>query len=111
MAKEEIVTVDKERTVDETATTDTAATDTNLTTADDTTATDTAGAAAAATPYPGYGYAPPTDEQIAMGLRSNALQMAAYPGNHEAKEPIASVLARAEAYRLYMETGETGIVA
>jgi hypothetical protein len=74
-------------------------------------ATDTAGAAAGATPYRGYGYAPPTPEQIAMGLRSNALQLAAYPGNHEAKEPIASVLARAEAYRLYMETGETGIVA
>lgn len=53
----------------------------------------------------------PSAEERAQSMRANALQMASYGGIHEAKEPIAAILARAEAYRAYMETGETGIVA
>jgi hypothetical protein len=43
--------------------------------------------------------------------RQRALELATYGGSGEHKEPIKSVLARAEAYRSYVETGETGIVA
>lgn len=42
--------------------------------------------------------------------RAEALRMATAPGIHEAKEPIGAVLARAEAYVAYMETGATSIV-
>lgn len=47
-------------------------------------------------------------EREGMYNRLRALELAAAPGIHEAKEPILSVLARAEAYRAYIETGATG---
>lgn len=71
------------------------------------TGSDTAGASAPFNSFPGN-----TPEQEERYTRQRALELACYGGgNIEAKEPILAVLARAEAYRLYIESGETGIVA
>lgn len=121
MAKEEIVTVDEEKIVDDEATSETttsaavgAGKGMGILGAGEPIG-DTAAAEQAppSTPYPetaGRNYEPDAERE-AMYLRQRALELATCGGIHEAKEPILSVLARAEAYRAYMETGATGIVA
>lgn len=65
------------------------------------------GTAGTNAPFTGLDRYVPTPED----RRQRALELATYGGAHGlTHEPIKSVLARAEAYRLYVESGETGIV-